>query len=53
MNFKNTIVWVLICVVFYLFWSFINLSIDFRDWGSLSRFIYGFGLIVSFFKTIE
>ena len=50
--FTKVAAWALICIVFYGFWSFINVSIDVRDWGSWSRFFYGFGFIWSFIQLV-
>lgn len=41
------IIYSTLALIFYLVGSFINLSLNFIDWGTFSRIVYASGAIIS------
>lgn len=49
----NIKIFTLLCTVFYLLFSFVNINFNPLEWGVFSRFIFGIGFFISFFKSLK
>lgn len=49
----GVIMWSVLCGIFWLFWSFINMSLDFTQWGGFSRFCYAAGALITLLNAIS
>lgn len=47
----NIKIFIILFMVFYLLFSFVNLNLNPLEWGVFSRFIFGMGFIITLFKS--